>query len=628
MFQRIIDSITTAVRPLKVFFKANRGLILSGLTIVSILLIVWARLGFTFQIGKFFAASNGADPSQCFSWDANGSPDGNFAQFNAIGNPSNVVAGGGYSTLVYRGHYTNNCDYQVHLLFNSSGGNSAGGTPVSPQDFATDSAFTRNPLDVAPHTNGTWEFTYNVNAFNCGRINANAAWRFNAFPSAPADTGVFAVVFNYGVACTGSGGGATPTPTATPSGASVLSVQCGITQNVLTWTLVSGRSANSILKGVDGAAQDWVCGGPNNIAPCTSLNVNTFTDTNVSAGHTYLYTHKAAADLTSNRVTCPSPTPTPTSTASPTPTGTATPTPSTTGSPTPTPTATTSPTPTPTVTPTPTSNGSLLVCAPTSQTVSIGQSASLQASGATGAYNWASEGQTATGAAVSFSYGSTGTKQVVVISGGQTAVCSVVVAGSSGSLGNVLALSMTGRNFSTDSAESTPVNTTPNQQVEVVMRVQNVSAALLGSVVVSAALPSGISYVAGSTTIQGTPIADGITLGGVAAGGLAPSQVAEVRFRVLISSTAFPVGTSQAILTGQAKGDGSLATDGQLSIFITRTSTSPGTVQTGPGDAVLAAFLISAVATLLYVSYTRSPSYRRREVRRISEDQGPMDFRV
>jgi hypothetical protein len=52
-----------------------------------------------------------------------------------------------------------------------------------------------------------------------------------------------------------------------------------------------------------------------------------------------------------------------------------------------------------------------------------------------------------------------------------------------------------------------------------------------------------------------------------------------------------------------------------------------GTVQTGPGEATLLAFIVSAVISLAYVSYTYSPSGRRNEAEEVAKDQGPMDFR-
>jgi hypothetical protein len=54
---------------------------------------------------------------------------------------------------------------------------------------------------------------------------------------------------------------------------------------------------------------------------------------------------------------------------------------------------------------------------------------------------------------------------------------------------------------------------------------------------------------------------------------------------------------------------------------------SPGEVPTGPGEATLLALIVSALVSLLYVSYTHSPLYHRREAEKVSEDQGPLDFR-
>lgn len=54
---------------------------------------------------------------------------------------------------------------------------------------------------------------------------------------------------------------------------------------------------------------------------------------------------------------------------------------------------------------------------------------------------------------------------------------------------------------------------------------------------------------------------------------------------------------------------------------------SAGQVQTGPGEATLLALIISALVSLLYVTYTHSPLGLRREAEDISKDQGPMDFR-
>lgn len=54
---------------------------------------------------------------------------------------------------------------------------------------------------------------------------------------------------------------------------------------------------------------------------------------------------------------------------------------------------------------------------------------------------------------------------------------------------------------------------------------------------------------------------------------------------------------------------------------------SAGTIPTGPGETTLLALILSVAVSLLYVSYTHSPLYRRRDAHIVSKDQGPLDFR-
>jgi hypothetical protein len=71
-----------------------------------------------------------------------------------------------------------------------------------------------------------------------------------------------------------------------------------------------------------------------------------------------------------------------------------------------------------------------LVCAPPTQTVSIGAPAAMSATGGTGTYSWSAPGGSTpagTGAAFSTSYATAGTRTVTVTSGTQTASCTVIV---------------------------------------------------------------------------------------------------------------------------------------------------------------------------------------------------------
>ena len=71
-----------------------------------------------------------------------------------------------------------------------------------------------------------------------------------------------------------------------------------------------------------------------------------------------------------------------------------------------------------------------LVCAPPTQTVQIGQTASVSASGGTGIYSWSAPGSstpTGTGAAFSTSYAAPASFTITVTSGAETATCAVTV---------------------------------------------------------------------------------------------------------------------------------------------------------------------------------------------------------
>jgi uncharacterized repeat protein (TIGR01451 family) len=189
-------------------------------------------------------------------------------------------------------------------------------------------------------------------------------------------------------------------------------------------------------------------------------------------------------------------------------------------------------------------------------------------------------------------------------------------------------LAVTGRNVTTASAPSAIVQAQGGQQVEVIMLVRNMQT-ILNNVVVRATLPNGLTYVAGSTSVAGTPTAvESITTGGLSRGALGPQQEATVVFRARVVGSIFVVGTTQVEIAISVSADGVTQQIGALPVIVTRAVAGvPGTVKTGPGDAVLAALLMSAIMTLLYVSYTHTSAYKRKEINAITRDRDPMDFR-
>jgi hypothetical protein len=204
-------------------------------------------------------------------------------------------------------------------------------------------------------------------------------------------------------------------------------------------------------------------------------------------------------------------------------------------------------------------------------------------------------------------------------------------------------LSISGRNVTTASATSSVVQAQGGQQVEVTVVISNSqtnsgnsdqtaggnATSLLNNVLVRAALPAGLTYVAGSTTVGGTPSAvETITTSGLSPGGVGSDRDVTVTFRALVVGSSFAVGTAQVQIAISAGADTMAQQNGVLAVVVTRAVAGvPATVKTGPGDAVLAALLMSAIMTLLYVSYTHTSSYKRKEIEAITQNRDPMDFR-
>jgi uncharacterized repeat protein (TIGR01451 family) len=468
--------------------------------------------------------------------------------------------------------------------------------------IVTDNGNFDDANNLAPDTAGKARMTYTTATTNCGSVYMfGAFWAEDAqnpetYKHNNAGNAGYNKVINYGKDCSA----ATPVPTAStgPHAPSSLSVVCGTTQNVLTWTLPAGNDSNTVLRNVDGADGIALLGPTNNTA-------TTFTDTDVSAGHTYAYRHKAFADKVSNVVTCPSPTVSPSTTVSPSPTASVAPLED-------------------------------VACAPVIQTVQVNQTARLEASGGSGSYKWTiiQGGKLEEGGNqyIGVSYGVAGSKTLRVDSAGMHATCTIdVVTGPVESPTDPLTVQKTGRNTtSSDPTDSDSVTIYPGQTAQFRVNVVNNSSTGINAVKVTDTVPPGMSYTRGSTRIENQSIAaDSVTTSGLAVGRLDPEESVTVQWSAIADKTTTISGgpnRSSPVVRVTGSGISEMTDDMSVTVYGSGAS-GAGSVPTGPGDAVLAALLTSAVLTLLYSGYTRSGLYRRREAEAMSHDQGPMDFR-
>jgi len=268
--------------------------------------------------------------------------------------------------LEYKAFVINNCPWEVHLVFLVDGGPKAEFNPgvigagSSRQGLPESEVSQLITEDTAPSRDfqSCWNFglnprqdtcgkmisiKVNMNTYTCGsvglqmawwhRTNNNAAGGQNAIGDSYCDkegrceglktnrgTG-FISVLNYGKDCTGApgerapgrlgappgGGACPPIPAASAVKPANLTVQCGTTQNVLTWQNPKTLNAavNSVLRGAkpptgnETAAFVWGEGGCWN-----TFGISTYTDKDVKPGYTYRYVIKTHPAVRSNEVFC------------------------------------------------------------------------------------------------------------------------------------------------------------------------------------------------------------------------------------------------------------------------------------------------------------------------------------
>ena len=206
-------------------------------------------------------------------------------------------------------------------------------------------------------------------------------------------------------------------------------------------------------------------------------------------------------------------------------------------------------------------------------------------------------------------------------------VAFVVVARSP--LNPVLTIQKLGRNVSRNEiGERSSVTASPNDVIEFTVRVRNISQTTAENVFVQDVVPGGVTYQSGTATLNGQPTSDTLVSGGVNIGLLVPGQEGVIRFLGRIAAAnVLPEGTTTLINIARTWADNIPPLEAQLPIVITNHPITVPPVDTGPGETVALAIIISSVVTLLYVGYTSTDAFRRREARDLSSKRASGDFK-
>jgi uncharacterized repeat protein (TIGR01451 family) len=145
------------------------------------------------------------------------------------------------------------------------------------------------------------------------------------------------------------------------------------------------------------------------------------------------------------------------------------------------------------------------------------------------------------------------------------------------------------------------VNTLPGRELEFslgVLGASNVSY----SVMVHDTLPAGLTYVSGSTTIDGSSANDGIVAGGLNIGTVNPGQTKIVKFRATVRENAyFTSFVTKLTNTSSVKGSNNVTEVSDLAyIWVTKTGRVLGAtdIDTGVDLGLLSALMASGMSAL------------------------------
>ncbi|HXV26950.1 MAG TPA: hypothetical protein VD862_02935 [Candidatus Paceibacterota bacterium] len=619
------------------WIRRYRTWTLSGATVLVVLLIIWARLGFTLDVSRFYAAEppsfviNSAQPLKhgerlSVSWSATNAssctPQGWFStqgrnEGTAESAPIDACVASATNQVGIRCTYANGdtgTAVRSFLVDKSTcpttappapaPGDFTGRkpTPAELRSYASTQGWSEDFVRFSDAVLQDWiDCCWNVQAkkFNSRREGVAGLWEkptecpAGMVPGGPNETDP----------CITQGA-----PVASPPPSGTLQVQCGTGQNVLTWGPHPQANSNSIERGNTGTKNlpecaDYWCWLPSSAythqAP-TAQQPATYTDTQIQQGTCYGYRVKYAPAIPSNVVYCPSG-----CNASPTPTVT----------------------PTPTATPTP----GPLACAPQSQEVSAGAFATFTATGGSGEYSWVIQGengtQTDSGDTLTFNAGIPGSYQIALADGSTTVTCALTVNAGPPPAAD-LTLNAAVRNVTNGGSFGATTSARPGQQLQVRLIVQAVGS--VPNVIVRAVLPDTLSYVPSSTTVDGVPTSvDSVVTGGLGLGSMNARQHTII-FGVNVKNAGqLPSGTLTSVIPAEADGDGVDAAGGSAVVVIDNAGVvirDAGGTPTGPGESTVLALLAGALLTLLYVSYAHSHAFRSREAESLAKRRDPMDF--
>ncbi len=186
---------------------------------------------------------------------------------------------------------------------------------------------------------------------------------------------------------------------------------------------------------------------------------------------------------------------------------------------------------------------------------------------------------------------------------------------------NQLSIQKFGKNITKgETTDLTKITANPNDTLEFVLVVRNVGNTTLYNVIVRDVLPSGLSYINNTTSVNRTIVSNGIIDGGINVGTLTPNQELLIRFNTKVNGSGSFTGTTTSISNlAFVRADNVSESGITLPITIAKSSILAivGQIPTGGNlaQSLVALTLLSALSTSMYAVYTRTEIFKRRDSR-------------
>jgi hypothetical protein len=178
----------------------------------------------------------------------------------------------------------------------------------------------------------------------------------------------------------------------------------------------------------------------------------------------------------------------------------------------------------------------------------------------------------------------------------------------------LIGVSLAGRNITRgQSAEYTTVRAGDNDTLDVIARISTTTGSALVNAYALATLPSGFTYIPGSTTVNGVVVPDGILNAGIYLGTVNSGLSSVVKFSIRApwTGTVALVGSTVGLQV-RADNAGSVAAQLPVNLGPWYALATASQVKTGVADSALIALLASLVVTMLYSMYVYSAGYARK----------------